>query len=291
MRKTIRALLLLVVASVLRAHAGTLAQFRTAFGDIEVELFDQDKPLTVSNFVQYVKSGRFTDTFIHRCVTNFVIQGGGYYVSNHNPTNVSVTAVPTYGRIPNEFGVGPRFTNVYGTIAMAKLAGDTNSATSQWYFNLANNTDLDAANSNNFFVVFGRVLRGTNALNAFTKFKPFVLGVDTTNVVANFGGAFTSFPLLRSPVIISNVAYIADSSIAYTDISLLSVQVSLAPEGSRKISWNSIAGLTNRVEFTESFPPSPWQVLTNQIGTGTRMTHLDNNTNAITRFYRVVVNY
>jgi cyclophilin family peptidyl-prolyl cis-trans isomerase len=291
MRKIMRALLLFVVATVVPTHAGTLAQFRTAFGDIEVELFDQDKPVTVSNFVQYVKSGRFTDTFIHRCLTNFVIQGGGYYVSNHNPTNVSIAGVPTYGRIPNEFGVGRRFSNVYGTIAMAKLPGDTNSATSQWYFNLANNTDLDAADSNNFFVVFGRILRGTNVLNAFTKFKPFVLGVDTTNVVANFGGAFTSFPMLRSPVIISNVAYIADSSIAYTDISLLNVQLSLAPGSGREISWNSITGLTNRLEFTERFSPPSWQVLTSQIGTGTRMTHLDNNTNAIARFYRVVVNY
>jgi cyclophilin family peptidyl-prolyl cis-trans isomerase len=291
MRKTIRALLLLAVATVVPTHAGTLAQFRTVFGDIEVELFDQDKPVTVSNFVRYVKSGRFKDTFIHRCIPNFVIQGGGYYVSNHNPTNVSVAPIPTYGRIPNEFGVGRRFSNVYGTIAMAKLGGDTNSATSQWYFNLANNTDLDAANSNNFFVVFGRVLRGTNVLNAFTRFRPYTLGVDTTNVVVNFGDAFASFPMLRSPVIISDVAYLADSSIVYTDISLLNVQLNMAPGGDREISWNSIAVLTNRLEFTESFPPSPWRMLTSQIGTGTRMTHLDNNTNAIARFYRVVVDY
>jgi len=121
-----------------------MAQFRTVFGDIELELFDQDKPLTVQNFVRYVQTGRYRDTFIHRCNPAFVIQGGGYFVADRGTPNPYLDVIPTFAPIPNEFGVGKRYSNVYGTIAMAKLGGNTNSATAQWFFNLADNTFLDA---------------------------------------------------------------------------------------------------------------------------------------------------
>ena len=58
--------------------AGTLTQFRTPLGDIDVELFDEDKPVTTENFIRYVKSGRYENTFIHRWEPEFVIQGGGF---------------------------------------------------------------------------------------------------------------------------------------------------------------------------------------------------------------------
>src|SRR5438876_6940247 len=140
------------------ALAGTLAQFRSVFGDIEIELYDQDKPVTVQNFIRYVQSGRYQNEFAHRLVPGFVIQGGGFTITNRGTTNWQVIAVPTYPTITNEFGVGRHFSNVYGTIAMAKLGGYTNSATSQWYFNLANNSFLDANDTNNLFVVFGHVV-------------------------------------------------------------------------------------------------------------------------------------
>src|SRR5262245_15367738 len=110
------------------APAGTLAQFRTVFGDVEVELFDQDKPITVSNFIRYVESGRYRDGVIHRCNPDFVIQGGGYYLAGRGETNATILDIPVFGKIPNEFGTGRIFSNTYGTIAMAKLGGDTNSA-------------------------------------------------------------------------------------------------------------------------------------------------------------------
>src|SRR5438552_9026581 len=120
-------LLLLNLSS---AQAGTLAQFRSLFGDIEVELYDQDKPVTVQNFIRYVQSGRYQDEFTHRLMPGFVIQGGGFTITNRGTTNWQIMGVPAYAPIANEFGVGRRFSNVYGTIAMAKLGGDTNSATS-----------------------------------------------------------------------------------------------------------------------------------------------------------------
>ena len=60
------------------ACAGTLVQFRTVFGDMEVELYDQDKPVTVQNFLNYVKSGRYQNEITHRLVPGSVVQGGGF---------------------------------------------------------------------------------------------------------------------------------------------------------------------------------------------------------------------
>ena len=177
------------------AQAGTLVQFRTVFGDIEVELYDQDKPVTVQNFLNYVKSGRYENEFVHRLVPGFVVQGGGFTVTNRGATNWQVVAIPTYPPITNEFGVGQQFSNVFGTIAMAKLGGNTNSATSQWYFNLTNNPSLDAANTNDFFVVFGHVIAGTNVLNVMNQFQ-YWNGTQTSNLVYNGGSPFDNLPLL-----------------------------------------------------------------------------------------------
>src|SRR6185503_1009915 len=148
--------------------AGTLVQFRTTAGDMDVELFDKDKPITVQNFIRYVKSGAYRNSFLHRCVPNFIVQGGGLRVNNPADTNFFevYSTVPSFGAISNEFNVGPRISNTYGTIAMAKLGTSPDSATSQWFFNLTNNgPNLDFQNGG--FTVFGRVVRGTNVLNDF----------------------------------------------------------------------------------------------------------------------------
>src|SRR5436305_1794500 len=92
-------------------EAGILAQFRTVFGDMDVELFDKQKPVTVSNFLAYVQSGRYRDSFIHRYVTNFVIQGGGYNVTDRGTTNASLDFVETFPAIKNEYGSGNVYSN------------------------------------------------------------------------------------------------------------------------------------------------------------------------------------
>jgi cyclophilin family peptidyl-prolyl cis-trans isomerase len=267
---------LLLVFTPLPNRAGTLVQFRTVFGDIEVELYDQDKPVTVQNFIQYVQSGRYANEFSHRLVPAFVLQGGGFTLSN----NV-ISAIPTYPPITNEFGVGERFSNVYGTIAMAKLGSDTNSATSQWFFNLTNNAFLDAPDTNNFFVVFGHVIQGTNVLNLFNSFQTYT-GTQQSNVVANlsanYGQNFASCPLLHPSLATTNFVFI--------DISLL--QVSIQPvSGGREISWNSAAGVTNLVEFTTNLPPD-WNTLSSTNGNGSRMAVVDSSADP-KRFYRVRV--
>src|SRR5213593_713520 len=89
----------LLLLSMFSTHAGTLAQFRSVFGDIEVELYDQDKPVTVQNFIRYIQSGRYQNEFSHRLVPGFVIQGGGFTAVNVGKTNADVLAVPAYPTI------------------------------------------------------------------------------------------------------------------------------------------------------------------------------------------------
>jgi len=121
----------------------------TAVKTIDLALTDAATPLTVANFNAYVNSGRFTDNFFHRSVPGFIIQSGGFRFVGPQ----TYGTVPTYAPVLNE----PGLSNVRGTIAMAKLGGDANSATSGWFINLANNSaNLDAQNGG--FTVFGRVV-------------------------------------------------------------------------------------------------------------------------------------
>jgi len=128
-------------------------------GEINIVLFDQTgegAPITVDNFVNYVNRGSYVNSIIHRSVRSFVIQGGGFIVNN-----TTLDLVETNPPIQNEFSANR--SNLRGTIAMAKLGNDPNSATSQWFFNLSNNSaNLD--NQNGGFTVFGEVL-SPNDLN------------------------------------------------------------------------------------------------------------------------------
>ena len=144
------------------AHAqNTMVRVQTTQGTIDMKLLDTEAPLTVANFLAYVKgtpvlSGAdYADVFFHRnawisATTPFVIQTGGYKVSAAG----SVTAVVSRGAVPNEFSAAR--SNIRGTAAMAKLGNDPNSATSQWFINMGNNAaNLDSQNGG--FTVFARV--------------------------------------------------------------------------------------------------------------------------------------
>lgn len=255
--------------------AGTLAQFRTVFGDLEVELYDADKPVTVTNFIHYVESGAYSNLFIHRWEPLFVIQSGGYHMIERHTTNVAIKAINTVAVITNEYKVGRTFSNVYGTIAMARQEGVTNSATSQWFINLTNNSGLDFADGG--FTVFGHVVGGTNVLNVFND-----LTTNSPLYRANLGGALTKLPVTSVRPTFEDVVYV--------DITLLHVRVNGLADGSRDISWRSISNRVHRVEFTTQFPPL-WQELSNTNGTGSEIHILDDNREATNRFYRVRVDY
>ena len=139
----------------------------TSLGTMNFTLDGATTPITVANFLNYVDSGRYFKTdptngqlaslFFHRSVSNFVIQSGGFLgtVNPNRSGDVQATSVLTFPAIQNE----PVISNVRGTIAMAKTSAP-NSATSQWFINLANNSGLDdpnVASNTGGFTVFGRV--------------------------------------------------------------------------------------------------------------------------------------
>jgi cyclophilin family peptidyl-prolyl cis-trans isomerase len=126
---------------------GSLAQIDTLLGRINVELLADDAPRTVDNFLQYIDAGRYTNTIIHRSVPSFVIQGGGYF------SRLPIEHIATFPAVVNEY----KISNTRGTLAMAKLGGNPNSATSEWFINLADNSG-NLNNQNGGFTVFARVI-------------------------------------------------------------------------------------------------------------------------------------
>jgi len=167
LRRAAQSLVLLLAISG-SAYANTIVRVSTNLGDFSLELFDTVTPVTVQNFLGYVNRGDFNGSYFHRLDTNFVLQGGAYrFVPRFGPV-----AIPTYPPIVNEF----RESNLRGTVAMAKLGGDPNSATSQWFVNLADNSaNLD--NQNGGFTVFGRVLGdGMLVLDRINELQVYNLG-------------------------------------------------------------------------------------------------------------------
>jgi cyclophilin family peptidyl-prolyl cis-trans isomerase len=121
---------------------------KTPLGDIEIELLEEDAPNTVANFLRYVDNNSYNNSFFHRSVPGFVIQGGGFTYLNGNAPGI--VAFPP---VANEFNIS----NTRGTVAMARRSGQPDSATSQWFINLADNSDnLD--NVDGGFTVFAKVV-------------------------------------------------------------------------------------------------------------------------------------
>ncbi|MEM9007882.1 MAG: peptidylprolyl isomerase [Cyanobacteria bacterium P01_F01_bin.86] len=190
-----------------------------AGGVTEVLLFDQvdqGAPLTVQNFLNYVNDGDYVDSIIHRSFPGFVVQGGGFTVDN-----LTVDSVPDDPPVQNEFSSDR--SNVQGTIAMAKIANDPDSATNQWFFNLEDNSaTLDGQNGG--FTVFGQVLSDADlaVLDA-------IADVDIFNGTS-INPAFEDLPLLvedpSSPVIDEDDDFIRYSSITVTQEDELEFAVS-----------------------------------------------------------------
>lgn len=168
--------LLTLTLSLSHSVKATVVEVRTVVGDFQINLFDDTTPQTVNNFLQYVNSGAYGNNVVHRSVPGFVIQMGGFSYNNVFPLDTVANGAP----VNNE----PVLSNRRGTIAMAKLGGNPNSATSQFFVNLDNNTTiLDAQNGG--FSVFGQVLgNGMEVVDRIAALQRF-----------NFGGAFAELPL------------------------------------------------------------------------------------------------
>ena len=134
----------------LQSASATTVRVNTSLGDFSIELFDDVAPVTVANFLNYVNSGRFNGTLIHRSKPGFIIQGG---ILTCDSKASCLKPITTDATIQNEFNVS----NTRGTVSMAKVGGDPNSASSQWFVNLADNSkNLDDQNGG--FTAFGRVV-------------------------------------------------------------------------------------------------------------------------------------
>ena len=157
------------------------ALIETPLGNIEIELLKDDAPNTVANFLRYIESGKYTKSFVHRSAKRldgsaFVIQGGGFTFNGSNPAGI----IP-FESIENEFKVS----NTRGAVAMAKIGGQPDSATSQWFINLADNSDpLDSDNGG--YTVFARVIgNGMAVADAISQLE-----------VIDAQGSFTELPVI-----------------------------------------------------------------------------------------------
>jgi peptidyl-prolyl cis-trans isomerase A (cyclophilin A) len=147
----------LALAAVLAAPAwAQKVKLSTTMGDIVLELDAAKAPKTVDNFVAYVQSGHYDGTAFHRVIDGFMIQGGGF--------TPDMAQKPTRAPIPLESRNG--LENKRGTVAMARTS-DPNSATAQFFINVADNAFLDQANSRDGqgYAVFGKVVSGMDVVD------------------------------------------------------------------------------------------------------------------------------
>ncbi|MFA6714343.1 MAG: peptidylprolyl isomerase [Victivallales bacterium] len=134
---------------------------KTSMGDIKLELFEKEAPLTTANFLRYVDEQHYNNTIFHRVIDNFMIQGGGFDQDFHQK--------PTSEPIENE--AVNRLSNKIGTIAMARTS-DPHSATAQFFINVADNDFLDfkAPTPQGYgYCVFGKVVEGMDVVNKIKK--------------------------------------------------------------------------------------------------------------------------
>ena len=183
---------ILLSLGLLLPYAATATEviMQTSLGNIDIQLDDAAAPATVANFLSYVDSGAYNGSVFHRSVPGFILQGGGFTVDN----NGYPLAIPTNAPVVNEYGLP----NVTGTIAMAKLNGNANSATDQWFFNLVDNTSTLGPANNGGFSVFGQVTSSSMAvINSIAGLSTYNESGNFINagVSANVAGAFTNLPL------------------------------------------------------------------------------------------------
>ena len=144
----------LMLSFVTQAVAAERVRVTTNLGAFVIELQRDRAPLTVENFLGYVRSGYYTNTLFHRVIANFVIQGGG--------VGPDYKAKPVNKPIANEAGNGLK--NLRGTVGLARASG-AHTGDCQFYVNVADNADLDPLPTRWGYAVFGRVVEGMEVVD------------------------------------------------------------------------------------------------------------------------------
>ncbi len=259
----------LFLCAVLPAQARTVIQFSTAWGAIDVELFDDTMPISVENFLTYVRGGRFASSIIHRSTTYNaagiqIIQGGGFRLEqNQIPPILSEPAVVL------EYG-GP---HLRGTLAMART-DQPDSATSQWFFNVTDNPGL-----NGNYAVFGRVLgqSGLNALDAIANLVVY-------DASANLGGAFSELPLTQGTLVASSLVIVED--IKVLDSALRTTFFGILGGGCR-LDWSTTpVGRAVDIQRTSDLASGLWVTIAENLSDSS---FIDPNPPVGRAFYRVIV--
>lgn len=184
-------LMLMVLAAAAPAAEKVQVRLETSKGVIVLELDPVKAPITVNNFLDYVKAGQYEGTVFHRVIPGFMIQGGGY--------TADLARKETRDPIVNEAANGLK--NLKGTIAMART-DEVNSATAQFFINLADNAFLDHQNKSDQgfgYCVFGKVVEGMQVVDA--------IGGTPTGAAGPFGK-----DVPKTPVVIKKVTVVGAKS-------------------------------------------------------------------------------
>ncbi len=175
---------------------GPVVELETNFGDIVIELSDTNAPITVENFLTYVKSGFYDGLIFHRVIADFMIQGGGFDTNLNKPTPEP--------NIINESNNG--LSNLRSTVAMARTPGPNSITTSQFYINVVDNSnDLDWKGPNNVgYCVFGQVISDMNVVDRIAHLPT------EDGIVVPDGNELNNVPRPPGPVIIYNAKILGD---------------------------------------------------------------------------------
>ena len=178
------------------ARGGTLINFTTNMGSVKVDLFDNLAPQSTGNFLNYVNHSLYNDTIVHSATKNTLLQGGGY-------VHTTLERIAAFAPVVND-PVG--HSNTRGTIAMTPFANSPTSSTSQWFFNLANNTSFDTSNGTGL-TVFGWVVGdGMSVLDAISNLQllqNFQTFNSTNDILKNFPVNGSSFVVVNSVSVVS----------------------------------------------------------------------------------------
>jgi cyclophilin family peptidyl-prolyl cis-trans isomerase len=233
----------------------------TNLGTFTLQLRGDVAPKTVANFLNYLNTGAYDNSFFHRSVPGFIVQGGGFGLAQ-TPTGFDIVNIESNPPVENEF----ELSNLRGTVAMAKLGNDPNSATNQWFVNLANNS-ANLNNQNGGFTVFAEVVGDgmavVDAIAALPVWQfndpfgslPLINYDDSANPqYQNFVRVESMNLLFTPPAIVSQPvnAQVVEGTAATFEVTAggtaLTYQWELSTDGG--LAWSPLPGATGRVYST-----------------------------------------
>ncbi len=165
------------------AESRPRVELNTTMGKIVIELYPEEAPVSVANFLEYVNDGFYDGTIFHRVEPGLVVQGGGF--------TADMTRKETRDPIPNEASNGLR--NLRGTVGMARTM-EMESATAQFFINLVDNPGFNGDGKTSGYAVFGRVYEGMDIVDSMVL-------VDTTT-----SGGMSNVP--EEPIVIQSARQI-----------------------------------------------------------------------------------